>query len=124
MTDRLRMRGLLLAAAAELEAVDLCKGVLAWGVLKEPKPDSQPKQGELYPWTPHWRLDGLTLLGALCKAAESPPTAEVLDAYEAAAVTLRDVYSVPYRPEEWNDMEERTKDEVVQLLKDAAHGMV
>lgn len=118
------LKQLLNAAADALNARRLCRGHMALGLAKPPKPGSKPKLGEVYPWdvAKLHEVAEVSLLGAIALAAEATPdTEEVQQAYMAVHRKLRDA-GVPYTPETWNDQESRTKVEVVDILRTTADG--
>lgn len=101
------------AAAAVLTERDLCKGYLALNA----------KGKEVYPWDLSLAADitAVTLLGALCLAVgDTPANADVQQAYMHVYRVLRDEHDCPYTPETWNDQPERTKQEVLDILRQAA----
>jgi hypothetical protein len=100
---------------------DLCKGYMALGYRKEPDDPAKPgKVGEVYPWGKNWKVTALTPLGAICFAAQKPPSdSAVQEAYRILHRILRET-DPRYPPETWADQEHVTKQEVVDILRKAA----
>lgn len=108
---------LLQAAADVLEERALCKGHFALG-----RPDDKAKKDvDVFPWdhTLH-AVNAVTLLGAICFVAGKPTSDPIVaEAYRVVHTLLRE-RGFAHTPEIWNDQKQRTKEEVVDLLRAAA----
>lgn len=111
-----------------LTKLELHKGYYGLGLLKSDEPKVATK-----PWpAPHhinvWpedcvhRLDAVDLIGALCVdfGYANPGDARVQAALERCAQVLL-ARGVEVPPSVWCDAPSRTKDEVLELLKEAGH---
>ena len=110
---------LLRDAADALDQRKLCKGHFALG-----RRDAEEETDtEVFPWDRNLHaVNSVTLLGAICfVAGESTSDARVREAYDVVHMHLRE-RGVEHTPEVWNDHEDRTKAEVVDVLRASARG--